>query len=459
MKFLVVALIAACVAPPTFAQDKAKNDFTHDGEFRLRDTWDINPLGANHSKPNSNNTLAERFKLELGFKATERLGATLTLLNNFNWGDTLGDSVNAPSGKAGPGDYLTVNQAYATWMMSDEFTLKLGRMNYQIDEGSLIAANEYESIPYAFDGVLGTFEADFARMQAFAFKFRELGNASNDTPTQGQPTASDAERNAYGFNFDLKRMLEMIKSVNAHILRDSSDSLVGDPDNPGRDMTRFGAAIGLEYKVFDFKFVAEAMTGKYHTLDTQLNRTDITAEGSLIQAELGLAVNSFLRSRFFVKYHIDSGTKDSDLTDGKQGVYDAYFNEQHCSAGCMDILGWGNLVSLEVGWSLKPFEATDLGVNYWIFNKAQKARDANTPAATPASGPTMGTDGNLGSGASPDRSAIGTEIDVWGEHHFTGTLTALARFGAFFPGDVYRANGGLQKDPITQIFIQGRMTF
>ena len=442
-----------------WAQDQAKNDLTHAGEFRLRETWDINPRGGNHLKPNSNSVFAEHFRVELGFRAGEKLSATLTALNNFNWGGTLGDEVNVPSGRAGGADYLTVNQAYANWMIADELRLKVGRINYQIGDGALISVSDYEPIAYGFDGALGEYEGSFARFEAFAFKFREFGNASDATPTAGQPSASDAERNVYGLNFILKTRPEWLGELNAHILRDWADGLVDDQDNPGRDVTRFGALAGFEYRIFDAKLWYEGLTGRYHFLNSATAQGDVTTEGTMAQIEVGAKIRRVWNGRLFAKYHFDSGTKDSDAINGKQGLYDPFFYEGHCGAGCMDILSWGNLTALEFGFTIHPSETAEIGVSYWTFKKSEHAASVDTPAPTPASDPMMGSDGYLGAGSSPDRSNLGQEFDLWAERHYGENIELTARIGEFIPGDVYRANGGIQHNPITQFFAQARFTF
>jgi hypothetical protein len=167
----------------------------------------------------------------------------------------------------------------------------------------------------------------------------------------------------------------------------------------------------------------------------------------MMQAEVGANFPAFMSSRLFFKWHQDSGQKDNTST--KNETYDAYFHEQHCSAGCMDILDWGNLTFMEIGLTGKPTDTTDVGLSYWMFSRTEKGAKTNAPIA--------GTDGNI-SGANLDKSALGNEFDLWAEHHYNSNLSTIARVSQFMPGDYYKANSG-PKDTITQVYLEGKFTF
>jgi hypothetical protein len=216
MRRAIAAVALLALLPNAHAQDKAKGELTHSAEFRLRDTWNMNQtakkdITETSGKSVSANTLDQRFKLGLDFKATDKLSANLTLLNNFNWGQATSDT-QVGVHNTGTEDLLSVNQAYANWMMSDEFSMKFGRMNYQIGDGSLIGINDWEAVPYSFEGLLANYEAEFGKIQFFTFKHREY------TYTATTASTSDPELNSYGLNFDLKTMPEWLKGLNVHLI-------------------------------------------------------------------------------------------------------------------------------------------------------------------------------------------------------------------------------------------------
>jgi hypothetical protein len=95
---------------------------------------------------------------------------------------------------------------------------------------------------------------------------------------------------------------------------------------------------------------------------------------------------------------------------------------------------------------------TDVGLQYSMFSKTEKDSAIGT-----------GTYGhNLATGtAAVNKAKIGDEIDLWAEHRYDGGLSMLARVSMFMPGDVLKDSSFTPKksDTITQVFVQGRLTF
>lgn len=443
MRRALAAVALLAFLPNANAQDKAKAEINHNGEFRLRDTWMMNQKGDKDVQPSSKNGLDQRLKFDLGVKANEKLSANVTLLNNFTWGQSETDTVGIHDGSQTE-DLLNVNQAYASWMASEGLTLKFGRMNYQIGDGALIGVNDWEAIPYSFEGLLANYEAEFGRIQFFAFKHREI--------TTG--TTSDPEQNSYGLNFDLKTSPEWLKMVNVHLLKDTADAVTGNTTEGinggmGKDFFRYGLNAGFAFNIVDLKAWYEAYSGKYHAIAAGGAKTDTDANGNMMQAQVGVNFANFMGSRVFVTYHQDSG--DKDTTSGKMETYDAYFHEKHGSAGMMDLFDWGNLTYIQIGWTGKPTDTTDVGLAYSMLSRTEKGANASTV--------NYGTYGDLGNTFNKDKSKLGDEIDLWAEHHYDSNLSTVARVGYFMPGDVYKDATPEQKDAVTQIMLEGRLTF
>lgn len=436
MRKALAAVALLAILPSAHAQDKAKADIGFNGEYRLRDSWMMNSSGLDGS---DKNTIYSRFKLEANAKATDKLSATLTLMHNANFGAHT-DQMNTPDGTAGAADMLTVNQAYANWMTSDDFSFKAGRMNYQIADGTLIGTNDWEAVPYAFDGVLGNYEVQFGRFQVFAFKYAELSNVA------GAAAGRDEERNAYGINFDLKTMPEVLKSVNVHVIKDNANAVTA---IPGKDLVRYGLNVNLSFNIVDVKAWYEGMSGK----NKPVAATSRNANGTMMQAEVGVNFPMFMTSRLFVKYHQDSG--DTDATDDKDQAYDPYFYEKHASAGHMDLLKWGNLTFVQIGWQGKPMDNTEVGLNYWMFTRTKKG----TGSSAVMSGMNYAyTNTDL------EKDKLGDEIDLWAAHHYNANLSTIIRLGYFSPGSVFTSDAAMvgtnkqNKNPM-EVFVEGRLTF
>jgi len=453
MRRLLALAVLVAFLPTAHAQDRAKADFSTGAEYRARYFWLQNP-GANE-KTNAGNSFAEhRMKLGLNFKASEKFSAHMTALHDAQWGhdnsQTLGlTNVNDTN------NFLNVNEAYANWMFSDDMSFRIGRQNYQIADGYVMGVNDWEQNPYAFEGVVGNWEAEFGRFQVFAFKFRELG----DQTTATNSASRDPEHNAYGLNFDLKTTPEWLKAVNVHVIKNNGDAVinttaggqtVGSVD--GIDTLRYGLHGAFAFGAFDAKAWYAAHTGKYKAIATGGGKTETDSSGQMYQVEAGFNMDAFMGSRFYAAYHVDSGDKDTAAGDAE--TYDSYFYEKHANAGLMDLFGWGNLTYINVGWTLRPSDATTAGLSYYMFSRTESGS-----ATTTASAPVKGRFGSeLGNGDDL-KDKLGDEIDLWAEHRYDGGLSTMLRLGYFMPGDYFEKATPKMSDAIMHVSVEAKLTF
>lgn len=457
-RILAAAIIVACV-PAAKAQDKGKSEISYGAEYRVRDTWTQNQNGNDQVKPTNSNGIDHRFKLDLGFKASEKFSAMLTLLHNATWGDngTIGNYSDTDT-STGDGENagIAVNQAFATWMMAEDLNFKIGRMNFGFGDDSVMAIDDWQATPTSFEGAIGNYEAEFGRFQLFAFKYKEYDFKTDGTV--GGSTGSDPEHNAYGIVFDLKSMPEILKMVNAYLIQDIADPVstaagagtvsgTTTTGQQGQNILRYGAAVGLGFSIFDFKLGYNAVTGKNYNYTAGV-KDGHTAEQTMMQGEVGVNFAEFMGSRVYVGYHQDSGDKDATDPDDRQ--YDAYFYDSHAYAGLMDLVGWGNLTAMTVGASLKPSDSTDLGVAYHMFSKTEKAGVSQ--------GALVGGAINTGTAA---KEKIGDEIDLWASHKYEGGFATVLRLGYFTPGQALKDGAMTTKkdDAVAQIMVEGKFTF
>jgi prepilin-type processing-associated H-X9-DG protein len=453
-----VLAVAALVAflPTAHAQDKGKSDFTHNAEIRIRDTFEQNESGNSNVQPSHHNTIAQRFKLGLGFKASEKLFANATLLQAANWGQSsgepIGDRGTVTGGPTNNGDepnFMSVNEAYAGWMMSDDFTAKFGRMNFAFGDGSVMSVNDWQPQPYSFDGVTLKYEAAFGRFTGFAFKYRDLTGSTTAT--------SDPQHDAYGLVFDLKNMPEVLKMANAYVIQDVADGVYGGGTTAtvaglqNMNALRWGLLAGLSFGAFDVKAAYNQVGGKNTAIAAGGATTEKTINQNMMAAQVAFNMPNLMASKFWINYHRDSGTSRSDAAT-HDNTYDPYFYDKHDGSGPMEIVAWGNLTDISAGWNLKPMDTTDVGISYHMFSRT------NTD-----SGIMYGTfGGNLAQPNTTD-SATGSEIDVWGEHSYGSGLSTLARVGYFMPGAALKNSAApgsrSMSDSIMQVQVQGKMTF
>ena len=451
----ILALAALLAFLPTaHAQDKGKADFSHNAELRFRYWWMQNPTGDKDSLGTASQ-IDSRFKWGTNFKANEKLSANLTLLHNATFGeDTNTESVGNTNNDTE--DMLTVNQAYANWMFSDDMNFRVGRQNFQIGDGTLIGFNDWEANPGAFEGVVGNWMASFGTFQLFMFKYREL-TATGTHPAAGSSAAGDPEQNAYGLNFDLKTTQDWFKALNVHVVKDNGDAIAGNTTHnvqtglSGHDLLRYGLMAGFNFNIVDLKAWYEMQSGSYKDVAATGVVTEVDAKGSMMQAEVGVNLESFMNSRVHFRYHADSGDSGTGSATETE-AYDPYFYEQHNTAGMMDLFQWGNLTFMQLGWAGKLNDKTSMGVAYTMFSRTEDG-----------AGSTAVTDGSQGNwGGTPDatKDKLGDEIDLWAEHMYDGGLSMLFQLGYFQPGDYYDSGvTPAAEDKIMQVLVQGKLTF
>ena len=432
------------------AQDKGKAEFTPSAEYRPRYLYMQNPAGTK-----GNDSFAEhRFKMGAHYKANEKFSAHATLLHAADFGSTSNNvgqtnntEANANFDTGNEENLLNVNEAYMNWMFSDDMSFRIGRQNFQIADGTVFGYNDWEQNPGAFDGVTGVWEAEFGRFTGMVFNYRE--------EVTGTFAPADAKHTAYGLSFDLKSMPDWMKMTNLHVIKDNADAVEGATGttvnaNNGQDILRYGAGVGFDFGMIDLKAHYAAQSGSYKNIATGTGaKSSLDAKGMMYQAELGLKLEAFMLSRLYVLYHVDSG--DKNATDKSAGTYDPYFYEQHGNAGLMDLLGWGNLTQMTIGWTVKPGDSTDAGITYNMFSRTESGAGAAGPN-TGRFGSALGSVGGTG-------SKLGDEIDLWAEHRYEGGLSTLLRLGYFMTGDFYEKATPKKGEDIMQVAVEGKLTF
>lgn len=459
MRRVLAAAVLMAFMPTANAQDKGKADFSSNAEFRAR-YWMMQNPGGNEDTLSSNTDADARFKLGVNYKANEKVSATATLIH---WSE-FGKAMNGGAGGSPVGtnttdttvdtgavqDLMVVNQAFMTWASSDDLKFHVGRMNYQVADGALIGINDWENVPYMFEGLLAKWEAEFGKFDFVAFKLRDV---------QGTTASGNAQHNMYGINFDLKTMPEWMKALNAHIFKNNGDAREQAAANEsafvmtsddGLDTMRYGLMAHFGFADFELKAWYEASGGKIKNIAVGGAKTEFDYKGNMMAVELAYNLANFMNSRFHFLYHKDSG---DDTADTELQRYDGFFTEKHNSAGAMDLFGWGNLTFMQLGWNFKTDDKTSFGLQYSMFSLTEE---------NDAQGFTAGRNGGAlaAAGQSTD-SKLGDEIDLWATHSYDSNLSTTLRLGYFMPGDRFEpaAPAAKSTDAIMHVMVEGKASF
>ncbi len=452
-RLLAVAALVAFM-PTANAQDTGKTEFSTNAELRVRYFLMQNP-GANEKEFGTNGFGQHRFKGDLHYKANEQISGHASLLYNGNWGQQVDGNPVTDNPQ-----FLNVNEAYLRWMPVSELSMQLGRQNYGFADGFVMGVNDWQQMPYSYDGLLLNWEAEFGKIQFFGFKLRELdsGTRPSQPQTAGHGAASrDPEHNMYGLVFDLKSKPEWLKTVNVHLIKNNGDALIDgngattmNQSTDGIDGLRYGAMLGFAFDATELNLWYAAHDSKFKRIAAGGAKTEIDGKGNMMQAELAHTVENFMNSRVHFRYHQDSGNDGKSATEN--GNYDAFFYEQHNAAGMMDLFGWGNLTYMQLGWNFKPQDNTQVGLQYSMFSRTE----ASATSATY----TQGLYGGFLDSQANDKDKLGDEIDLWATHHYDGGLSTTLRVGYFIPGDYFKdANTNNTDDAVMHIMLEGKATF
>ncbi len=488
MKKLI--MLAAVLGLAHTAQ--AESEISTKAEYRVRAAIS---QGADLQNDSTENAVKHRFKLATEYKASDTLAAQLTLVHNAGWGaqDVVFDNgtlisdrsnVNPNNGTndiLGGSTGLVVNEAYATWRLSDELTLKLGRGSFEGGAGTSIAANDFQDVMTAFDGVAAIYETDFARITGYLIKFADFGF---DTSSSSSPNF-DPEANTVGLNADLKFAPELFEFFNIginQVRRDEYTVIAEFPDSalpPGtpvpinRNKETF-LKYSLSFKanfaeMFSFRAVYGANTGEYS--DIAGDKGDI--KSNMLDLEAGVHLEDTMNLKFSIGYHQDSG--DSDPTDDNSEHYNSYYYDIHRYAGLMDVVKWGNLTYLSAKVSMEPLENFTIGAQYHIFTATEKEGYTDISSFSSGNGGFRGINSSLNgistaTGGAVQAGAvnaidddIGSEIDLYATHKYDNGLSLTARYGLFMVGD--RVKNATTANPLFEaqdhqtFFLQGTMSF
>ncbi len=427
--------LAALLAwmPVAHAAVDSKSDISVEGEFRVRFQHDQAWNTANKDADTPRNASNQRFKLGINAKLNEKFSAHMVGLHSATHGG--GAAGNSQSqirdGVADVDNMFIVQQAYGVWMVNDEFFLKFGRGTATVGDGTSISMNDWQQNPYSFDGVMFNWEKEAFRLNGFFLKIADdiAVSAGNDDP----------ETRFSGLAYTQKSLPDFLKTAGVAVSKtDVDERAVAGPAQYSRDDMRFSAYFGGDTANVDYK-----ATYTMHQGEEKVNGAKNDKEGSMYQVELGYSLPEMMKSRFYGRYHMDTG----DKTGSDNTKFDALYYERHASSGLLDVVGWGNLTFMNFGYTFSPMDQVEMGLHYWKFERTETT-----------DGVTANNNGNMITGGASTSADIGSEIDFAVSKKYDGGFTISSWVGAFMPGTYVKDNTG-SDDTYMQFFVEGKMTF
>lgn len=426
----LIALIAVLgFAGSAHAADGA--DFSHSGEYRLKYVNNMNADLTDDAIPedSSDQNWATRLRWGTTVRAGEKLTGHFTLVHNANWGENAATE-QYPSDISTTGEaqnVLLVNEAYASWMLSDAWMVRFGRGSMTIGDGRFVSANDYEDVSKAFDGAMASWDHEMARFSFFAVQ-----GANFSEP--------NAQGNFFGISADFKTLPDFMKSANLHVVQIKQDASVDLGGLNDEQNMRAGFSVTGDVAGLDWRLNYEMETGE---ITAGATKSDIKT--SMMDAELGYAIPAAMNTRVHVGYHTDSGNSAS-TTAGDREMYDGFHYDTHNNAGLMDVYGWGNLTYMRAGLTLSPADDITVAAEYFMFTQTEKdgATNSENTAISGATGDTAEDD-------------LGTEIDLTVTKKYTNNFDISASYRMFSPGDEWKTD--TLEDGYNQIYVGANLKF
>lgn len=267
--------------------------------------------------------LDQRFRLKGSFYPTQTLQTHFYLFSS----PTLGKPVSLQESFR--------FYAYGNYDMTEELALKLGQMPYEADS-SFISQNSYEPFPYMFEGIFLNYTADLVSF-----------NTWGAYPPKRRVGVKEEEGLKYslGASLNVKMALEFFKQVHLHLIY-LTDSLK--KESTENQISRYG--LNVEGEIGSQKI----------DYNISLGGLNFNPQQAMVNLEAGWSRPKWYDSHIFIAYHRDSMD------------YDPWLYDRHEKGGLMDILQWGNLTYILVGWSVGLPKDFNVKLQFLRFHRTEE---------------------------------------------------------------------------------------
>ena len=237
---------------------------------------------------------------------------------------------------------------FGDWSMAQGLNLRMGRMSLDLHP-SFLDSNSYEPLPHSFFGVLLQYSAK--RVTAVLWGMESDPGQGNfwqnkDFLEAENLKKSDLRRGksrSLGAVVDIQALPEFFKKIQLKIMYLSHGKSAQQGARYG--LTAEGLRGGIDYSL---------------TLMGQEKAFTFSPQEGLVDFEAGWSIPQWLDSRIFVGGHSD--TKN----------YDPYFYNRHSSSGLMDMVEWGNLTYLLMGFEVLLPKDIEAEFQFLHFRRSSK---------------------------------------------------------------------------------------
>ena len=227
----------------------------------------------------------------------------------------------------------------ASWLITENIQMKVGRNVYDNPFNEIISSNPYESVFYSLDGIFLEYNTSILNLNIWSAYLPKkwLGLKQEENFKYG-----------LGFFLDIKLTENYIKSFNFHVAYLANSFNQDDKDK----ISRYGLALkGFIQPIhLNYSFIAVGHGSGFQ----------FKLEEDMYHLTLDYDLSHFFNIHSFIGYHTDSSQ------------YDPWLYDRHENAGFFDMFLWGNLTYYFAGLSLSPINNLDVAVVFYDFKSTEK---------------------------------------------------------------------------------------
>lgn len=317
---------------------------------------------------------------------------------------------------------LYVNEAWGWWQWSDTLSVKMGRAPLQIGSGKTYGANQWFDVPTTFDQFNILWQWEQVKLQIIGSKLSELAPVAGGN--------GDPEENHYIVNLDLGNFSDWIPLWNVHFaqIHRAEGALAGGSSQLPRIQAQLWSG--------EFQFDLNNFHGELFTVFINGELDEIAAGTSQLSqhsfdVRLSYVFPALSELRLKAGSHLDSGDSSAGAPNADDPHLKGFYYDIYGRSGRMDLIRWGNLLSLDFAIELEPRNNMTLGVEFHRFMKREVAGNTHWGLA--------GVDfrqgirnGQLILSRNKD---LGSEIDFWLEYTSSVGVKSSLTYSAFLPGE------------------------
>ncbi|MES2475212.1 MAG: alginate export family protein [Verrucomicrobiota bacterium] len=349
-------------------------------------------------------------------------------------------------------DSFDLHQAYLTLGNAKEFplTAQIGRQELSYGDQRFVGRGDWSNYGRSFDAIKLRFENSFGWVDAFTSRVV--------LPDDGNFNVSNDYDHFSGLYAGSKQLMPWQDTQVYFLARNTGPQAANalSPGIPGipstqRDIYTIGTLWKSNPENFNGWDYSAELVYQFGSVYNATQDARLDQQSYAIFLNTGYTwKNAWSTPRLGLGY--ESGSGDSDPTDGKVETAENLFGTQHKPYGLMDLAGARNMHIPKLEFAMKPIKGLTLAADYltfiladthdYFYPEAGGGRNGNGYSITPGAG-----------------SYVGSEIDIYANYTVNKWSNVQVGYGHFFTGDYIKDSVGPAAEDADWFYTQLTLTF